>query len=80
MTDKHEDVVVEHADYNVEQPAELSPKSPINAEAAREAAENERALGLIASARLYPKAIMFSMIMSLGIVMEGKYRFFLLVT
>jgi len=38
---------------------------------ARAATDQEHSMGLLASARLYPKAILFSMIMSLGIVMEG---------
>lgn len=42
-----------------------------HADAAKSAAEHEQQMGLIASAHLYPKAIMFSCIMSLAIVMEG---------
>lgn len=42
-----------------------------NSQAAKTAADQERRMGLIESAKLYPKAILFSMIMSLGIVMEG---------
>ncbi|KAJ2959417.1 hypothetical protein NQ176_g11121 [Zarea fungicola] len=42
-----------------------------NSQAAKTAADQEQRMGLIESAKLYPKAILFSMIMSLGIVMEG---------
>ncbi|ORX38048.1 general substrate transporter [Kockovaella imperatae] len=46
-------------------------KTDQNAQAARAAADVEHRMGLIESARMYPKAILFSVIMSLGIVMEG---------
>ena len=51
--------------------AEMIPKTAENTIAAGHAAQYEHQLGLIESIRLYPKAIMFSVIMSLGIVMEG---------
>ena len=58
-------------DEEYQRAAEMVPKSAENVAAARTAADREHRMGLVESARLYPKAIMFSMIMSLGIVMEG---------
>ena len=61
-----------HFDDNVlRKMAEVIPDLEENTQAAKAATDNEHRMGLIESARLYPKAIMFSMIMSLGIIMEG---------
>ena len=64
--DKENEIQVEAA-----QDAALRVQSLTVAGAAATAADNEHRMGLIESIKLYPKAIMFSMIMSLGIVMEG---------
>ncbi|KAK4689034.1 MFS transporter, SP family, general alpha glucoside:H+ symporter, partial [Tremellales sp. Uapishka_1] len=71
--EKPDDIMIEDAARTDELHylADSNAKPSDQAHAAASAAAHEQSMGLIASARLYPKAIMFSMIMSLGIVMEG---------
>jgi SP family general alpha glucoside:H+ symporter-like MFS transporter len=61
------DIGVEH----LNDMGDVAPKASDQALAAQSAVAAEKSMGLIASARLYPKAILFSCIMSLGIVMVG---------
>ena len=59
---------VEHAAHEA---AVFTAKTEQNTQAARVATDLEHRMGLIESARLYPKAIFFSMVMSLAIIQEG---------
>lgn len=67
----HDAEVIATNDEVLRKIAQVIPDIVENTQAAKTAADQEHRMGLIESAQLYPKAVLFSMIMSLGIVMEG---------